>query len=119
MDDDIQLQRAPDGVAVTVGGQLIHTAGSEEEARQLAQWIQYQLAEGRSLDDVARMLRGEPPADAEADLTVLDGTIGDLRAALDTGALDSQLDALLEAEREGKARSGALDALQKRLDADA
>ena len=34
MDDDIRLQHAPDGVAVTVGAQVVHTAGSEEEARR-------------------------------------------------------------------------------------
>lgn len=113
---DVVLKQAGQGVAVTVGDTVLHTVRSVPEARSLASWVQYQLGEGRSLEDIGRLLRGEPPADEAVDETILEGSIGDLRAALETGAYDHGLDALLTAETAGKNRRGALAALEKRRD---
>ncbi len=54
------------------------------------------------------------PATEGADLSILDGAIKDLKAALETGAHDAHLDALIAAETEGRARKGALTALNAR-----
>jgi trigger factor len=60
-----------------------------------------------------------PAADAadagEADLSILSGSIGALKDALATGDHDAHLDALLAAEESGKARKGALTAIQARM----
>lgn len=44
-----------------------------------------------------------------------EGTIASLRKALDSGDLDDRLDALLAGEREGKARKGAIAAIEARM----
>ncbi len=53
------------------------------------------------------------------DLGVLDGAIGAIKTALASGDHDGSLSALLTAETEGKARKGALAAIQGRIDATA
>ncbi len=111
---DVVLSRNPDGVDVTVGGQVLHTAASVPEAQQLAQWVRYQLNEGRTLDDLACLLRGEAAASAGPDLALLDGSVSDVQSGLATGAHDAHLAELVDAETSGKARRGALAALRKR-----
>ena len=60
----------------------------------------------------------EAPAPAPAlvpvDLSVLDLSVPKLEAALGTGKHDADLDALLEAERAGKTRKTAVQALEAR-----
>ena len=51
----------------------------------------------------------------EADLSILEGSITSLREALETGAHDAGLKVLLEAEKSGKNRKGAIAALTERL----
>ena len=51
----------------------------------------------------------------EADLSVLDLSIGKLGEALESGDHDDQLDALLAAEEGGKTRKGAVAALKARM----
>jgi len=57
----------------------------------------------------------ETPAAAGVDLSVLDGGIKDIKAALDSGAHDAYLAELLAAEEAGKARAGAIKAIQSRM----
>ena len=58
----------------------------------------------------------EPTAEAgEADLSILEGSISALKAALATGEHDAHLAALLEAEKAGKSRKGALAAIEARM----
>ena len=52
---------------------------------------------------------------ADADLSVLDGSIGSLRKALATGEWDDHLDALAAAEQAGKTRKGAVEAINERV----
>lgn len=52
---------------------------------------------------------------AEADLSVLKGAVGKIEAAIASGAHDADLAALLDAEKSGKARKGAVAAIEKRI----
>ena len=54
------------------------------------------------------------PEEGEVDLSVLDGTIADLREALASGRLDAHLDAVAGAESANKDRKGAHAAIAKR-----
>jgi len=54
------------------------------------------------------------PAGPQADLSILDGTIGDFKKALATGQHDAFLDALEAAEKAGKGRKGVLKAIAGR-----
>tara|TARA_R110002020_G_scaffold145817_15_gene320090 strand:- start:355 stop:810 length:456 start_codon:yes stop_codon:yes gene_type:complete len=58
----------------------------------------------------------EEEEEVEADLSVLDLSIGKLEEALATGDYDDQLDALLAAEEGGKTRKGAVAALKARME---
>ena len=49
------------------------------------------------------------------DLSILDLSVSKLRKALDTGEHDTQLQDLLDAEKAGKTRKGAVSALKERL----
>ncbi len=51
-----------------------------------------------------------------ADLAVLDGSVGRLRAALESGEHDFHLDTLMAAEEAGKTRKSAVAAIRDRLD---
>ena len=51
---------------------------------------------------------------AEADPSILDGKVGDVKAAIERGAHDAHLDALQAAEEAGKARKGVLGAIASR-----
>lgn len=51
------------------------------------------------------------------DLSILDLSVSQLEAALESGAHDAQLSALLAAEEAGKTRKGAVKALEARQDA--
>lgn len=56
-----------------------------------------------------------PAADAgEADLSILKGSIKALKEALESGDHDAHIDALIAAENDGKARAGAIAALEAR-----
>lgn len=59
--------------------------------------------------------KGSKKAEAAADLSVLDGAVGAVKEALDTGAHDASLQALLDAENAGKGRKGVVSAIEKRL----
>lgn len=59
--------------------------------------------------------KAEAAAAGGADLGILDGSIGDLKAALDSGDHDAHLAELLAAEEGGKARKGALTAIKGRM----
>jgi len=56
-----------------------------------------------------------PAPVSAAPLHLLGGSVNDLKSALATGDLDDHLDALLDAEEEGKARKTALDAISERM----
>ncbi|MCB9677341.1 MAG: trigger factor [Alphaproteobacteria bacterium] len=58
--------------------------------------------------------KDEAPA-AGADLSVLDGAVGKVKEAIESGAHDADLAELLAAEQNGKARKGALAAIEKRI----
>jgi hypothetical protein len=58
----------------------------------------------------------EEEEEVEADLSVLDLSIGKLEEALATGDYDDQLDALLAAEEGGKTRKGAVAALKAQME---
>ncbi len=120
------------GVEVLVGDRVLHRAASQEAADALARWIHFQLEGGTSLEALEAMMRGEaadPGEGARAraveasggsdgpDTRILEGSLGDLRAALDSGDHDAHLAALLEAERSGKARKGAIAAIEARIEA--
>lgn len=57
--------------------------------------------------------------EAAGDLSVLDGSVGDIKAALESGAHDAHLAELLSAEESGKARKGTLSAIKARQKATA
>jgi trigger factor len=57
----------------------------------------------------------EEPA-ADVDLSFLKGAVGKVKEALETGDHDAHLQAILEAEENGKARKGALAAIKKRIE---
>lgn len=56
-----------------------------------------------------------PAAGAEADVSVVNGSIDDLKKALASGAHDGALDALLAAEEAGRNRKGAVSAIKSRI----
>ncbi|TNE85685.1 MAG: serine/threonine-protein phosphatase [Deltaproteobacteria bacterium] len=56
----------------------------------------------------------EEPAAEPKSFPVLDGSVADLKAALETGTLDGDLDGLLEAEKAGKNRKTAIAAIEDR-----
>lgn len=58
----------------------------------------------------------EEEEEVEADLSVLDLSIGKLEEALATGDHDDQLDELFAAEEAGKTRKGAVSALLARME---
>ena len=63
----------------------------------------------------AKAKKADAAATGDADLSILKGAIGALKDALATGAHDAHLQALLDAEQSGKARKGALAAIQARM----
>jgi hypothetical protein len=69
---------------------------------------------GTAVERVVASASDDVEAAASADLRVLDGTLGDIKAALATGTLDRHLDALMAAELAAKARKGVLSALRAR-----
>ena len=62
------------------------------------------------------LVEEEEVEEVEADLSVLDLSIGKLEEALATGDHDDDLDALLAAEEGGKTRKGAVAALKARME---
>jgi hypothetical protein len=55
------------------------------------------------------------PAKEEAPLHLLEGSVTSLKEALETGHYDEHLDALFDAEKAGKNRKTAMDALSERM----
>lgn len=55
------------------------------------------------------------PEKAKAPLHLLEGSVSDLKEALESGDHDAHLDALFDAEKAGKARKTALEALNERM----
>ncbi len=55
------------------------------------------------------------PAADEVDLSVLKGSVGAVKEAIESGAHDAHLQALLDAEKAGKARKGAIAAIEARM----
>jgi len=91
--------------------------GVEDELRSRLleeKTLDFLLERSKLVEPKAEPAKGEP-APAEVDLSVLSGKVADVKAALDSGAHDAHLEALLEAEGAGKARKGVLKALQARL----
>lgn len=56
------------------------------------------------------------PAPEKAPLELLEGSVSSLKDALETGKHDAHLQALLDAEKAGKGRKTALDAISDRMD---
>ena len=61
-----------------------------------------------------KLQEAAPSSSASVDLSVLDLSVPKLEAALKTGKHDADLDALLTAERAGKTRKTAVQALEAR-----
>lgn len=126
-ESDWLIRDARPGVAPRVVARAATEASAMQKARVLAE------AKGRHWQRVGDVLvdagpTTEPdspqldPADLEGatiavDLWVLDQSIGELEAALETGAYDLVLGELLAAEEAGKTRKGAIKALRARLGA--
>jgi hypothetical protein len=143
---EVLVRDTDGGVEVVVDDDIVHTARSNAEAEQLAQWVTFQLDAGSNKQDLLRMLRGEAPrkatgysggADAQAgesapkrkakpkarpktrkkvDLSILDGRITQLTRAVKGGGYGDHREALLEAEEAGKARKSAISAIKRRID---
>ena len=100
------LRRSADEARSTArqANQLATSANSTAEA----------LADGITAleDQVAGLGASDAPAPR---LEVLDGTVGSITTAVQSGELDDQLEALAAAERSGKNRKGALAAFERRL----
>ena len=102
---------------------LAHAEGRAETQRKVAEAEERQAEHSKrhaarkadntdaSPDQVRREAIG---ADPKADTSILDGTIGALKKALDSGSLNGILDDLIAAEEAGGARKGALKALRER-----
>lgn len=119
----VELQRRNGRMDVVLDGEVLATVDAGAPAQQLAQWVRYQLGSGRDATAIRRLMRGTPieasPAvpDVSADLSILRGSIKALSAALATGQHDRHLDALEAAERSGKDRKGAVEAIDARRQA--
>jgi len=109
-----EVKRVAAGAAVVVDGSEVVVLETEDQARQLLDWVNYQLKAGMDAEQIGTLLRGQSVGGGEPDLSILEGTIGDLKSALATGDHDEHLEALVEAEKDGKARKGALEALESR-----
>lgn len=78
-------------------------------------------AEAPAAEEAVEVAADEPAAEepaaeaAELDLSFLKGAVGKVKEALETGAYDANLAAVLEAEKGGKARKGAIAAIEKRI----
>ncbi len=59
--------------------------------------------------------KADAPAAGGADLSILKGAIKAVKEALDSGDHDAHLAELLEAEKSGKARAGAIKAIEARM----
>ena len=116
----VELQRRNGRMDVVLDGEVLATVDAGAPAQQLAQWVRYQLGAGRDAAAIRRLMRGTPVEataavpEASADLSILRGSIKALSASLATGKHDRHLDALEAAERSGKDRKGAIDALDAR-----
>ena len=108
------LKRVEGGVGVLADDEVVIVMETEDQARQLVDWVNYQLKTGMEPALIGAMLRGESVGSSEPDLSVLAGSVGDLKKALASGDHDDHIDALVDAERAGKARKGALEALEAR-----
>jgi len=91
--------------------------GVEDELRSRLleeKTLDFLLERSKLVEPKAKPAKAEA-APAAADLSVLAGKVADIKAALDSGAHDAHLEALIEAEGASKARKGVLKALQDRL----
>jgi hypothetical protein len=109
-----ELARVEGGVAVVVDGEQVVVMASHDQAAALLPWVDYQRKQGLDAEAIRTLLRGESLGGGEVDLSILEGSIGDLKKALASGDHDEHLDALLDAERDGKERKGAIEAITSR-----
>ncbi|MEZ4316296.1 MAG: hypothetical protein R3F61_02280 [Myxococcota bacterium] len=103
-----------------MGDTVVAEGLSSGEAPPVARWVQSRLDAGSSPKAIRAQFYGtseSDPTEAPADLSVLDGAVKDVKAALDEGGLDAHLDALEAAEHAGKGRKGVLSAIASRRDA--
>ncbi len=108
-------------------GQSVEAIRGWFQKEEAIEELRARLLEEATLDwllehaEVVRTAPSEEPASegapAEVPLELLEGSVSDLKAALGEGAHDAHLQALLDAEQEGKARKGALRAIEARMQA--
>ena len=87
------------------------------EVRPVAKWVQSRLDAGSTPKSIRAQFYGtsdHDPTEAPVETSVLEGSVKDVKAALESGAHDAQLDALEAAEKGGKARKGVLAAITAR-----
>ena len=112
---------APTGGYVVIrDGFAVCASPSADRARIIAE----RLARQEGVDvgthemrvfDTAPSSPAPPGSAGSVDLAVLDQSIAKLAAALATSDWDADLDALIEAEENGRTRSGALVAIRARM----
>lgn len=105
---DVQVRFTTACIEVAVYGEVLHQASWPGEACRVADWARYQLKRGATVAEMRAALQGAPMeqegegvllAEAQACHGLLRGTLAELERALESGALDDDLGALLEAER--------------------
>ncbi|TNE88101.1 MAG: hypothetical protein EP330_15705 [Deltaproteobacteria bacterium] len=126
-------------VALVIDEEVVHDFASEQAAWTVAAWVRYQLEQGRSPDELKRMLRGGSAAEAEGGAparkprvpqgrgdatpppeqwldidTLLDGTVDEVEQALAGGNYDHALDSVLRREQADKDRKTARAAIEAR-----
>lgn len=123
---DVQVRFTTACIEVVVYGEVLHQARWPGEACRVADWARYQLKRGATVREIRAALQGAPMeqegegvllAEAQACHGVLRGTLDELRRALDSGALDEDLGALLEAERLDRDRDAFRRAIEARKQA--
>lgn len=137
MADDARVELVREGsrMGLWLGDVCLAVVEAGIPAQQLARYVEMQLRAGFAPEAIQKMLRGESqavtgsraPARKQAPVgdqaakpagsnlaAVLDGTVGDVKKRLATGAHDATLDALVGLETSGKGRKGVLKALAAR-----
>ena len=98
------------GAVQAATAQIVQVKNTAQQANQKATSA---LSTAESVADGLAEL--EDAAGGEPDLSaVLDGSVGDVKAVLETGALDDHLDALQARESAGKDRKGVRQAIDAR-----
>ena len=140
----VELVRDGTKMGLWLGEVCLATVDAGPAAQQLARYVEMQLRAGFSPAAIQKMLRGESkqttgsaapprraaaprpkdapaqgpseakPAEDDALLQVVSGTVSDVKAALASGDYDDRLSELAALEKKGKNRKGVIAALLAR-----